>query len=190
MNLRDIKGVTLTELMIVLSIIAITAAIVIPMYTADLPRQKAKAAAQQMLTDLRLARARAVANNQAYLICFNTDGYTLTPQAGGPTDCDAAAANLRKTVDFIKSFSGVKFQVGTIGGACPGMTTTQAIAFPSEVARFTRLGSSVDGSDNSVDGVVYLTNTQDPKQQTYCVQVEGTTGRAKLYRWDTADGWK
>ncbi len=187
------KGMSLTELMVVLAIVAITAAIAIPMYISDLPRQKAKAAAQGVMMDLRLARAKAVAGNQVYLVCFDsTTSYKLGTETLGST-MDCGAITVEKTVDFTKSYKGVQFGVGNSGSnVCEGATNTNAIYFPSNTARFNNRGSSVDGSNAFWGGgAVYLTNTQDSRQQTYCVQVDGTTGRAKLWRWDTGDlTWK
>lgn len=188
-NRMNEKGVTLTELMVVLAIIAITAAIAIPMYISDLPRQKTKAAAQGLLSDLRLARGRAVANNQPYLICFDsTTSYKLGAEILGSTmDCNAI--QVAKTVDFTKSHNGVQFSVGISSKPCTGAATLDAIDFLNDTARFNRLGSSVDGGNSFRPGAVYVTNTKDSKQQVYCVQAEGSTGRAKLYKWDQGN-WK
>lgn len=185
------KGLTLNELMIVLAIIAITAAVAVPMYVSDLPRQKAKAAAQSLLTDLRVARARAVANNQGYLVCFDSSTtYKLASGGTNTTSCASLpAGQIDKAVDFRTNHDGVQFAVGTIGGACPGANTTNPISFVNNIARFSKRGSSVDGSNTFYSGVVYLTNIRDSKQSTYCIDVEGTTGRAKLYAW-AKGAWK
>ncbi|MEK6683277.1 MAG: GspH/FimT family pseudopilin [Nitrospirota bacterium] len=182
-NLTNKKGVTLTELMVVLAIVMITAAIAIPAYVSDLPRQRAKAAAQGMHADLRLARSRAVANNTPYLVCFTSTSYQLVSAA----NCQAAGVTtIDKTVDFEKDYKGVRFGVGGSTGACKETTSHEPIYFPGgSMARFDIRGSSVDGNGTFYPGgVVYLTNTLDPNQSAYCVQVEGTTGRAKLYRWN------
>lgn len=193
MNLISTRGLTLTELMIVLAIIIITAAIAIPTYIAELPRQRLKAVAQGMLADLRLARARAVANNQPYLLCFDsTTTYKLASGSLSTTNCTPLAPE--KTVDFKKNYKGVQFGVGNTTLACPDMASMIPINFVNDIARFNNRGSSVDGSGALLlNGGVYLTNTQDPNRGTYCVHVEGTTGRAKLYRWDAKSSppaWK
>ena len=193
-SIRNIKGLTITELMIVLAIVMITAGISIPMYISDIPRQRVKAAAQQMMTDLRLARARAVANNQAYLVCFGSDTtYKMAPEINDDaTDCDTAETIAIwkvqvKAVDYVKTHSGVQFGIGNSGSnPCMGQTTSpsSAVEFSSKIARFDKRGSSVDGSGALYSGAVYLTNPRDSKNRTYCVQVEASTGRAKLYKWD------
>jgi prepilin-type N-terminal cleavage/methylation domain-containing protein len=184
------KGMTLTELMVVLSIIIITSAIAIPMYISDLPRQKAKAVAQGLLGDLRTARAKAVANNASYLVCFNQAGqsYTLRPEID-PAIMDCTAAPAEKTVDFKQNFNGVQFNIGPADQVCTGASSTDPVDFVLNTARFNRLGSSVDGGNNFWSGAVYVMNINDSKQQVYCAQVEGSSGRAKLYKWDNAQ-WK
>lgn len=188
-NRMNEKGVTLTELMVVLGIIAITAAIAIPMYISDLPRQRTKAAAQGLLSDLRLARGRAVANNQPYLICFNettNTSYTLRQEGATPLNC---TGTINKTVDFTMNHPGVQFNIGNSTTPCTGVSAIDPVNFVNGTARFNRLGSSVDGNNSFWDGAVYVANTRDPNLQAYCVQVEGSTGRAKLWKWDNG-GWK
>ncbi|MBI3810902.1 MAG: prepilin-type N-terminal cleavage/methylation domain-containing protein [Nitrospirae bacterium] len=188
-NLATEKGLTLVELMVVLSIIIITAAIAIPMYISDLPRQKANAVAQGLLGDLRMARAKAVANNASYLLCFNQAGesYTLRPETGAVMDCSAGTAE--KTVDFTQNYNGVQFSIGPADQVCIGATSTDPINFVKNTARFNRLGSSVDGDNNFWSGAVYVMNIYDSKQQVYCAQVEGSSGRTRLYKWDKGQ-WK
>jgi prepilin-type N-terminal cleavage/methylation domain-containing protein len=190
-NLVNEKGLTLTELMVVLSIIVITAAIAIPMYISDLPRQRTKAVAQGLLADLRMARGRAVANNQSYLICFDgstaTPGYTLRPETGAVMDCKAGT--VQKTVDFSRDYSGVQFNVGNSSQPCPGVLNSDVVNFLLNTARFNRLGSSVDGNNSFLDGSVTVTNIKDPNLQAYCLEVEGSTGRVRIYKWDDAQ-WK
>lgn len=185
MNRLDQKGVTLMELMITLAIVAITAAISIPMYINDLPRQRVKGAAQGVLTDLRLSRARAVANNAPYLLCFSGSSYTLV--SGGlvsSTNCTGGGMIEEKKVDFNTDFNGVEFGVQTGVANCPGSgSTSNAVGFVDSIARFNRLGASVDGSGTLFNGVVYLKNPKDAKKSAYCIQVDGMTGRGKLYRW-------
>jgi len=189
-NLSNQKGLTLTELMVVLSIIVITAAIAIPMYVSDLPRQRTKAAAQGLLADLRNARGRAVANNAFYLICFDasSESYTLRqePSGGVAFDCTGKVV---KTVDLKTDYYGVEFNVGSSSQPCPGVADVDVINFTKDTVRFNRLGSSVDGNNAFRDGSVTVTNIKDPNLQAYCAEVEGSTGRVRLYKWDDAQ-WK
>ena len=190
-NTLNTKGLTLVELMIVVSIILIITAIAIPSYFSDLPRQRLKGAATNLLIDMRMARSRAVASNQHYLVCFDNVspgfGYTLVLEnVASPMDCSAGA--LEKTVDFDLNYAGVVFGKGT-STVCGGFAgTDEPITFTAAKARFNRNGSAVDNTDTIGPGLIYLTNTRDTPDRAYCVHVEGTTGRAKLHRWDKE--WK
>jgi prepilin-type N-terminal cleavage/methylation domain-containing protein len=182
MHLRDNRGVTLNELMIVLAIIAITSAIMLPMYIANLPGMRLEGASRDMLVDLPLARSLAVANNTAFLVCFDTaTSYTIAREDGDPTDC----SQVEKAVDLTLDYTGVEIGVGAVGSACPDAPSVDPVSFPGGVARFGARGTSTDGAGNIfTQAAVYLTNTTDSDEETYCIQVEGTTGRGRLYKWD------
>lgn len=189
MTLRNQRGVTLTELMVVLAIVMITTAIAVPMYIVNLPSLRLKSAAQDLLVDLRLARSWAVKNNNFYLLCFSSPTtYELAIQTGGPTTC----ATTDKSVNLATQYYGVEIAAGSIGSPCPDATVTDPVGFPGSTARFNKRGASVDGANNVLlTAVVYLTNTKDSKDDSYCVQVEGTTGRPRLWKWDGSQGiWK
>lgn len=184
------KGMTLLELMIVMSIILIASAIAVPSYIADLPRQRLKGASTNLLTDMRMARARAVASNQFYLVCYDNIspgfGYTLVLEGATVMDCNGGT--IEKTVSFDSSYAGVVFGKGN-STVCGGFTgTDEAITFSSATVRFNRNGSAVSSTGTVGPGLVYLTSTRDTPDRAYCVHVEGTTGRSRLYRWDTE--WK
>lgn len=187
--LKNSQGFTLVELMVVLAIIIIVSAIAIPMYVADLPFQRTKGAAQAVLSDLRLARSRAVSNNRFYEICFNSStSYKIAPTPVGGTA--GICLNPEKTVDFNQDYSGVVFGVGGANLSCKDSTQSMApVTFPGQTARFSPRGSSVDGGGFLVEGSVYVTNPRDSRERTLCIQVEATTGRAKMWRWRDGD-WK
>ena len=193
-GLFNARGFTLTELMVGVSIIMITAAIAVPMYISDLPRQKTKAAAKNMASDIRLARARAVADNTDYVVCLNDVNkvYTILPgpaataigDCNGLPDWNSVDTRIRKEVDLNKNHRGVHFGVGTIGANCPTTNAADPILFPGNVIRFNTRGSSVDGGGNVLlSRALYLTNPEDKKKTTFCLHVEGTTGRTRLYEW-------
>lgn len=192
-------GVTLVELMVVLAIIAITAAIAAPLFLLNLPHQRLKSAALDLIADTRLARSLAVSNNTHYFICFTGDTQYQIDEVQDPdtaTDCTSSNTPTEKNVDLTAQYTGVKF--GYVEGLqrCPdkGDTINNAINFTNNRATFNSRGASMNGTGGGAGvetGAVYLTNTQDPDQETFCVQVEGTTGRAKLYQWnDSTSAWE
>ncbi len=66
------EGVTLVELMVVLACLGILAAIAVPNWiSAGWPAYRLKNAARQVASDVRHARARAVATNRQYRLRFD-----------------------------------------------------------------------------------------------------------------------
>ncbi|MEO6564619.1 MAG: GspH/FimT family pseudopilin [Casimicrobiaceae bacterium] len=64
MNRRHSAGVSLLELMIVLMIMAIVAALVVPMFGGGVSNTQLRSAARQLASGLRLARSEAVAQRR------------------------------------------------------------------------------------------------------------------------------
>jgi type II secretion system protein H len=74
------KGITLIELMLVVACLGILAAIATPYWiSTGRPTYRLKNAAHQVVTDIRLARARAVAANRQFRLRFDpeSDRYLL-----------------------------------------------------------------------------------------------------------------
>lgn len=188
------RGFTLTELMVVVAIMMITAAVALPSYISDLPRQKAKAAASGLVSDIRFARSKAVADHTPVLICFDDTGasdhsYSIGREVVGEEgDC---TKDTLKEIFFSTLHDGVVFGRGNTNLVCPGAVEgAGGVQFPAKTARFSLRGASINGSNLiQTSSAVYLTNPKDPDRANYCIQVEGTTGRARMYRWDMGE-WK
>ena len=72
------RGFSLFELLVVLSIIAIVAALAVPRYANSVGRYRADAAAKRVAADLTLARAKARAASNGQSVTFNTTAGTYT----------------------------------------------------------------------------------------------------------------
>jgi len=79
------KGVTLIELIVVLVIIAIGAALIAPSISGWLPRYRLRSATRDIVSTMRDAYMKAVANRMQYQVNFNvgTDSYILQHTSGG-----------------------------------------------------------------------------------------------------------
>lgn len=68
------SGFTLIEMMVVLAIFAIVAAIAIPNFMSLLPGMRLNGAARQVMGDLMAARMNAVKQNNRFRVFFNSPG--------------------------------------------------------------------------------------------------------------------
>lgn len=72
------KGITLIELMIIVVIIGIVAAMAVPRFGRTISRLKFRNAARHMVSKLRLARSTAITNKGQFGVYFDAEGTTMT----------------------------------------------------------------------------------------------------------------
>ena len=65
------RGVTLLELIVVMVIIAIGAALMVPSIGNWLPRYRLRSAARDIVSTMRVAQMKAVSTNVTYHVSFN-----------------------------------------------------------------------------------------------------------------------
>lgn len=71
-NLRNSKGVSLMEMMIILVVIGVMAAMAVPHWFAAMPRLRTQSAARDVVSALRFARSEAIARKEPFGVSFNT----------------------------------------------------------------------------------------------------------------------
>jgi prepilin-type N-terminal cleavage/methylation domain-containing protein len=78
--MRNESGFTFTEMMVVIAILAILAAIAIPHFFGWMPAKRFQSAASDVQSALQLARLGAVKENTSAIVAFNLadDSYTIT----------------------------------------------------------------------------------------------------------------
>jgi len=84
-NLRNTKGVTLTELMIVVAIIAIVASTAVPMFQNSRYHLNLREKTQTLVRDLRTAQSLAVKENMTYKLAFDIAGDSYRVCKDDPT---------------------------------------------------------------------------------------------------------
>jgi prepilin-type N-terminal cleavage/methylation domain-containing protein len=77
------NGFTLVELMIVVAIVAIMAAVAVPTALSNVPRFKLKGAARTLVTDFQRAKMEAVKRNCVVEIEFSTGAFDPAGEIGG-----------------------------------------------------------------------------------------------------------
>ena len=75
--MRNIKGLTIFEVLVVLGILAIVSAFVAPNFVSWRSDVKLRGAANNLKADLEMAKARAIRENNWVAVMFNANGYTV-----------------------------------------------------------------------------------------------------------------
>jgi len=180
------------ELLIVVAIIAVTAAIAIPNIISWIPTMRVNSAARDIVSEMQLARMKAVSERNNYVITFDTSTNQYSIYDDGDND-GAEASELVKTVDVDTDYSGIQF--GYVAGKNPSnddITGSVQFGATSSPIRETFIPN---GTANLM-GSVYLIPTEDiagsrrDRQRAITVIL---TGRIKLWKYDAGGSpgpWK
>jgi len=147
---RRQAGVTLTELVVVTSIIIIFAASSLPFLTSIIPELKTRGAAEQVVESLRTARQNAIGTTAVYRVIFQTAQIQVICTDGTPAGNSCPANRPPDVTEAV------------IGGATIAAT-------PAEM-RFDPKGAATTGAGNVL--VTY------PSGTTWRVEVN-TPGRVR-----------
>ena len=177
------QGFSLVEALVAITLIMIVSGMAIINFGSVLPNAKANSAMDQMLYQLRSARARAIAHRREVQVQFvGTNQLTISELA------TVGAAPPPTTVTFE---GGAKYLVfATVPDIPPpyNFGKTAPVYFSGlsggpPVMKFTTNGSFIDGGNTLVNGTVFLGITGNPNTAR-ALSVLGATGRIREYHWD------
>jgi prepilin-type N-terminal cleavage/methylation domain-containing protein len=179
-GLRDRSGFTTIELIVAVAVLAIAAAVVSPYVRDWLPAMRATSAARDLVSEMQLARMKAVSERNDYIITFDTTTHQYKIYDDDDND-GAEVSELVKTVDVDAEYSGIQF------GYVAGETGTSGSSISSSV---TFSGSSETFKPNGTatkNGSVYLIPTGDiassrRERQRAITVIQ--TGRIKLWKYN------
>ncbi len=141
-NCQDEKGFTLLELITVMVVAGIVAAIAVPAFEEWVPEYKLRNAANDFYTNLHYARMGAIRSRESWTVNITDTGYTINNGSGTAV----------KTVDFAEVY-------GTVG-------SVNLIKFKDPaggVAYVTPLTFTSVGICSGTIGYAYLTNYSETK---------------------------
>ena len=178
--MRKQDGFTIVELIIVIAVIGIIAAIAVPDFMSYMPKARLKSAARDLYSNLQRAKIGAIKSNKKWAIVFNADARTYAVCSGkGPDNSWGGTNDVVKKVILSDYGSGVTFGKGSAADPIGGTFGNDFITYSSP-RNVVVMNSR--GTGNS--GYVYLTNASN----TSCYGV-GTrsSGVVILRRWLGAD---
>jgi prepilin-type N-terminal cleavage/methylation domain-containing protein len=175
------RGFTLIEILVVVVMIGLMMKIVVPRFRVS-NMTKSRQAADQLVRDLEIARARALATKSIARIAFNVAGNAYTGYLDanrdgvlGQTAAETAALSVFRTRDLV---SGVKFGRASTPDL-PGYTGAGATTFPSTRIDFDSRGLT---TPLGTKGVIYIVSTADSTAVT-AVSISGAGGiQAWVYK--------
>jgi len=149
-------GFTIIELIIVIAVIGIIAAVSVPNFLSYLPDARLKSAARDLYSNLQQAKISAIKSNKQWAIVFNADAgvYEVCSGKGSDDSWRGTDNDVAKKVVLRDYGSGVTFGKGSAADPIGGTFGSDFITYASP-RNVVVLNSR--GTGNS--GYVYLTNS-------------------------------
>ena len=148
------KGFTLTELMVVMVIIAVGALLMVPNIGGWLPNYRLRTTTRDIVSTMRTAQMKAVSTNMEYRVSFTVN------------------ANLTGSYVLQRHTGGIWVDEG-VSQPLPTGITVNEITFPGKNAQFNPNSTSSIGS-------ITLKNTRTTGHTERKIALTASTGRIKI----------
>ena len=180
---RQQRGFSLLETLTAIAILMIVSGMAIMNFSSVIPNAKANSAMDQVLTQLRSARAKAIAHRCEVQIQFvGTNQLTITELwlKGAPPPPTTLFFEGGATYMVFNGLPDIPapYNFGNTGPIYFGGSST-----PPPIMKFTTNGSFIDGGNSLVNGTVFLGITGNSRTAR-AVSILGATGRVRQYHWD------
>lgn len=117
-------GFTLIELMIVLALMAIMAAIAAPSFRGYMTQNRLNGAARMVMTDLMQARSLAATENTRFKVAFSGNTYTISRIESDNSETQRLSRNIQDEYFDVTMTSNQSFVFQTNGTVAAGGTVT------------------------------------------------------------------
>jgi prepilin-type N-terminal cleavage/methylation domain-containing protein len=181
-TLKENKGVSLIELLIVLVIVGIIAGFGLPEYGRFLAKSRVRRAATELMQNMRLTRTMAIKENRTYLITL--DPATNTYRIGFDTNGNSSLADAgidvygqgAVRVTNVQNEYGVNVVLGESNFVLnpPNGPNGATISTQSSF-------SFMADSSSSPNGMIYFQDNN--RAYTFCIELANTSGKTNLFMW-------
>lgn len=189
------SGVTLVELLIVISIISILALMAVPQYGRFVAKSNARKATNDLLQNMRLARTMAIKENRPYLITFNegnansyrfgfdgNNNNSLLDPADGYGTGPVRSVNLQNEYGNEIMFGTIAVNGPDQPDLCPACIGIggSTVAFGATAAPVRQVFNP-DGTA-SFTGSAFITH--NGRGMAYMLRISFRSGKIDLWKWD------
>jgi prepilin-type N-terminal cleavage/methylation domain-containing protein len=194
-RMKDTKGLTLIELIVVMCILAVMVMISIPNIGRWIPRYRLRSSVRDVASTMQLARLGAIKDNKEWAIQFNANAqtYTILSDDGGDGawgtaddigykgDASPWTLSTRSLADYRNVSFGDNGYGSWLGVPLTG-DLSDGITFPNNRVEFRPDGTAGPSGVNGIVGSTYLQNNRGDAS---CARVRFTaTGAIEVVHWD------
>jgi len=137
-RLTDIRGFSIAEILVAISLFGILAGIAVPQFTAFRPKNRLNGAARQVYSELMWARTKAVNDNTSYVVTFPTN---QTMQIAGSTTKTVNIQTEYSDVTLSSSATTITFSSRGTSDVAPTITLTNSGGSKTVTIRITGTAS-------------------------------------------------